>query len=132
YAVVAPNVRGSTGYGKRFEHLDDGRRRLDVLGDLEAVHDWIAAEADLDGGRVALLGGSYGGYLVLAGLAFQPERWLAGVDIVGISSLTTFLENTAPWRRPVREAEYGYLTDDRRFLDMASPLSRAKDIRVPL
>ncbi|MDQ1392051.1 MAG: hypothetical protein QOF30_1028 [Acidimicrobiaceae bacterium] len=132
FAVVAPNVRGSTGYGKRFEHLDDGRKRLDAVADLAAVHDWIAASGDLDARRAALLGGSYGGYLVLAGLAFQPERWAAGVDIVGISSLVTFLENTAEWRRKVREAEYGSLTDDREFLEEASPLSRADRIRAPL
>ncbi len=132
YAVVAPNVRGSTGYGKRFEHLDDGRRRLDAVRDLAFVHDWIAATHDFDSRRSALWGGSYGGYLVLAGLAFQPERWAAGVDIVGISSLVTFLENTAEWRRPVREAEYGSLSGDRRFLEEASPMTHADQIRAPL
>lgn len=132
YAVVAPNVRGSTGYGKRFEHLDDGRNRLDAVADLAAVHDWIASTNDLDENRSALWGGSYGGYLVLAGLAFQPERWAAGVDIVGISSLVTFLENTAEWRRPVREAEYGSLDRDRSFLEEASPLTHADRIRAPL
>ncbi|MBW3658023.1 MAG: alpha/beta fold hydrolase, partial [Actinobacteria bacterium] len=99
FAVVAPNVRGSTGYGKRYEHLDDVDRRLDAVADLAALHDWIASTDDLDPDRAALYGGSYGGYMVLAGLAFQPERWAAGVDIVGISSLVTFLENTSPWRR---------------------------------
>jgi dipeptidyl aminopeptidase/acylaminoacyl peptidase len=125
-------VRGSTGYGKRFEHLDDGRNRLDAVADLASVHEWIEATSDLDAGRVALFGGSYGGYLVLAGLAFQPERWAAGVDIVGISSLVTFLENTAEWRRKVREAEYGSLAHDRQFLEGASPLTHADRIRAPL
>jgi dipeptidyl aminopeptidase/acylaminoacyl peptidase len=132
FAVVAPNVRGSTGYGKRFEHLDDGRNRLDAVADLASVHEWIEATSDLDAARVALFGGSYGGYLVLAGLAFQPERWAAGVDIVGISSLVTFLENTAEWRRKVREAEYGSLAHDRQFLEGASPLTHADRIRAPL
>jgi dipeptidyl aminopeptidase/acylaminoacyl peptidase len=132
FAVVAPNVRGSTGYGKRFEHLDDGRRRLDAVADLASVHDWIAEASGFDPRRAALLGGSYGGYLVLAGLAFQPERWAAGVDIVGISSLVTFLENTAAWRRKVREAEYGSLSRDREFLEDASPLTHADKIRAPL
>ena len=132
YAVVAPNLRGSTGYGRRFEHLDDGRRRFDVLSDLAAVHDWIGAHDGLDPGRTALMGGSYGGYLVLAGLAFQPERWAAGIDVVGISSLTTFLENTSAWRRPFREAEYGSLARDRDFLDEASPLNHAGQIQAPL
>jgi dipeptidyl aminopeptidase/acylaminoacyl peptidase len=132
YAVVAPNVRGSTGYGKRFEHLDDGRRRFDAIADLAAVHDWIASNRGLDAKRAALFGGSYGGYLVLAGLAFQAERWAAGVDVVGISSLVTFLEHTAEWRRAVREAEYGSLARDRQFLEEASPLSHADRIRAPL
>ena len=96
------------------------------------MHDWIAGTRDLDPKRSALWGGSYGGYLVLAGLAFQPERWAAGVDIVGISSLVTFLENTAEWRRPVREAEYGSLIHDRAFLEEASPLTHARQIRAPL
>jgi dipeptidyl aminopeptidase/acylaminoacyl peptidase len=132
YAVVAPNVRGSTGYGKRFEHLDDGRRRLDAVADLVAVHDWLATQPGLDHRRAALFGGSYGGYLVEAGLAFQPERWAAGVSVVGISSLVTFLQNTASFRRKVREAEYGSLDDDADFLRHASPLTHADRIRAPL
>jgi dipeptidyl aminopeptidase/acylaminoacyl peptidase len=132
FAVIAPDVRGSTGYGKRFEHLDDGRRRLDVIADLQAVHRWIVATPGLDERRAALVGGSYGGYLALAGLAFQPERWAAGVSVVGMSSLVTFLEGTAAWRRPLREAEYGSLAADRDFLVGASPLTHAHRIAAPL
>lgn len=132
FAVVAPNIRGSTGYGRRFEHLDDVGGRLDAVADLEAVHDWIAASDDLDPDRAALYGGSYGGYLVLAGLAFQPDRWAAGVDIVGISSLVTFLENTSAWRRAVREREYGSLDHDRDLLEAASPINHVDRMRAPL
>jgi dipeptidyl aminopeptidase/acylaminoacyl peptidase len=132
FAVAAPNVRGSTGYGKRYEHLDDVRLRLDSVRDLAALHDWLAARPDIDGNRAALYGGSYGGYMVLAALAFQPERWAAGIDIVGISSLVTFLENTSPWRRYFREREYGSLEHDRDFLLEASPLTRVDEIRAPL
>ena len=132
FAVVAPNVRGSTGYGKRFEHLDDVDKRLDAVADLAAVHDWLATTDDLDPDRAALYGGSYGGYLTLCGLAFQPERWAAGVDIVGMSSLVTFLERTAPWRRRFREREYGSLERDRALLEAASPLGRVDAIRAPL
>ncbi|MDP9075452.1 MAG: prolyl oligopeptidase family serine peptidase, partial [Actinomycetota bacterium] len=132
YAVVAPNIRGSTGYGKRFEHLDDGRRRLDAVADLAAVHDWMAGQGGLDHRRAALFGASYGGYLVEAGLAFQPERWAAGVSVVGMSSLVSFLRNTAPHRRAVREAEYGSLEHDSDFLREASPLTHAARIRAPL
>ncbi|MBV9041848.1 MAG: S9 family peptidase [Acidimicrobiia bacterium] len=132
YAVAAPNVRGSTGYGKRFSHLDDRTKRLDAVSDLAALHDWLGATAGVNARRAALFGGSYGGYMVLAGLAFQPERWAAGVSVVGISSLKTFLENTSPWRRKFREREYGRLDTDGDFLLIASPLTHADDIRAPL
>ncbi|TMC48952.1 MAG: S9 family peptidase [Chloroflexi bacterium] len=131
YAVVAPNVRGSTGYGKRWTHLDDRRLRLDSVRDLAAIHAWLPG-AGLDQRRAALYGGSYGGYMVLAGLAIQPELWAAGVDVVGISSLVTFLENTSPWRRATREREYGSLAEDRDFLLEASPLTHVERMRAPL
>jgi dipeptidyl aminopeptidase/acylaminoacyl peptidase len=131
YAVVVPNVRGSTGYGKRYASLDDTTRRLESLRDLEAVSAWLA-EAGLDPSRAALWGASYGGYLVLAGCAFQPDLWAAGVDVVGISDLVTFLERTADYRRAHREREYGSLVTDREFLAAASPLRRADAIRAPL
>jgi dipeptidyl aminopeptidase/acylaminoacyl peptidase len=132
YAVVAPNVRGSSGYGKRFEHLDDGRLRLDSVRDLAALHDWLAARPEIDASRAVLYGRSYGGYMVLAGLAFQPDRWAAGIESVGISNLVTFLENTSEWRRGVREREYGRLDRDRDFLVEASPLTHVERIRAPL
>jgi len=132
YAVVAPNVRGSTGYGKRYHHLDDVERRLDAVADLAALHDWLAADNRFDAERSVLWGGSYGGYMVLAGLAFQPERWAAGVEIVGISSLVTFLERTAVWRRAYREREYGWLERDRAMLTEASPITHVESMRAPL
>lgn len=132
FAVVAPNVRGSTGYGKAYQHLDDVEKRLDSVRDLAGLHDWLAEQDDLDHTRAALYGGSYGGYMVLAGLAFQPERWAAGVDIVGMSDLVTFLENTSEWRRAFREREYGSLEHDRDVLEAASPINRVEDIRAPL
>lgn len=131
HTVLVPNIRGSAGYGKRWRALDDGRLRLESLDDLLALHDWLP-ELDVDPARVALYGGSYGGYLVLAGLAFQPDRWAAGVDIVGMSSLVTFLENTAPYRRGHREREYGSLEDDQDFLEQASPLNRVDAISAPV
>jgi len=131
YAVVAPNVRGSTGYGKRYAHLDYVRLRLDSVRDLASIHGWLA-EAGLDQDRAALWGGSYGGYMVLCGLTFQPELWAAGVDLVGMSSLVTFLENTSVWRRAVREREYGRLDTDRDFLVEASPLTHVDRMGAPL
>lgn len=132
YAVAVPNVRGSTGYGKRYQHLDDRRLRLDSVADLAALHEWLGTQEEIDTSRAALYGGSYGGYMVLAGLTFQPERWTAGIDIVGISSLVTFLENTSPYRRRVREREYGFLDTDRDFLYEASPLTHVDRLRASL
>jgi dipeptidyl aminopeptidase/acylaminoacyl peptidase len=132
YAVAAPNVRGSTGYGKRYEHLDDIEKRLDSVADLASLHDWLSARPNIDGDRAVVYGRSYGGYMVLAALALQPERWAAGIECVGIASLVTFLENTSPYRRAAREREYGSLDEDRAFLTEASPMTHIDAIRAPL
>lgn len=132
YAVAAPNVRGSTGYGKRYEHLDDIRLRLDSVRDLASLHEWLSARPEIDGSKVVIYGRSYGGYMVLAALAFQPELWAAGVESVGISSWVTFLESTSPYRRKAREREYGSLENDREFLIEASPITHVDAIRAPL
>ncbi len=131
YAVAAPNVRGSSGYGKRFEHLDDVEKRLDSVADLAALHAWLSARPEIDGSRAVVYGRSYGGYMVLAALAFQPELWAAGIEFVGISNLRTFLENTSVWRRAAREREYGSLSDP-ELLQRLSPWSRLDAIRAPL
>jgi dipeptidyl aminopeptidase/acylaminoacyl peptidase len=131
HTVLVPNVRGSTGYGKRWYAADDGHGRLGSVADLAALHAYLP-ELGLDQSRAALWGGSYGGYMVLAGLAFQPSLWAAGVDIVGIASLVTFLENTSAYRRAYREREYGTLAADREFLHSVSPLTRIDDITAPL
>ena len=132
YAVAVPNVRGSTGYGKRYEHLDDIALRLDSVRDLAALHHWLAERQEIDGSRAVLYGRSYGGYMVLAGLAFQPQLWAAGIESVGISNLVAFLENTSPYRRAVREREYGSLERDRDFLVEASPITHVDAMRAPL
>jgi len=132
YAVAVPNVRGSTGYGKRYEHLDDVRLRLDSVRDLAALHAWLGARPEIDGSRAVVYGRSYGGYMVLAALAFQPELWAAGIESVGISSFVTFLENTSSYRRAAREREYGSLERDREFLVEASPITHVDAMRAPL
>jgi dipeptidyl aminopeptidase/acylaminoacyl peptidase len=132
YAVAVPNVRGSSGYGRRYEHLDDVRLRLDSVRDLEALHAWLAARPEFDASRAVVYGRSYGGYMVLAALAFQPELWAAGIESVGISNFVTFLENTSPYRRAAREREYGSLERDRDFLVAASPITHVDAIRAPL
>ena len=132
YAVAVPNVRGSAGYGKRYEHLDDIRLRLNSVEDLRSLHAWLAARPEIDASRAVVYGRSYGGYMVLAALAFQPELWAAGLESVGISSFVTFLENTSPYRRAMREREYGSLERDRDFLVEASPITHVDRMRAPL
>jgi dipeptidyl aminopeptidase/acylaminoacyl peptidase len=132
YAVAAPNVRGSTGYGKRFEHLDDVELRLDSVRDLAELHAWLSVRPEIDGSRAVVFGGSYGGYMVLAALAFHPELWAGGISFVGISNLVTFLENTSEYRRAAREREYGSLATERDVLERVSPASRIDEIRAPL
>jgi dipeptidyl aminopeptidase/acylaminoacyl peptidase len=106
-AVVAPNVRGSDGYGKKFLALDDGVKREASLADIGATLSFIAKQPDFDSSRVGVTGGSYGGYMTLATSAFYPTRIRAACEVVGISSLPTFLEHTQAYRRDLRRAEYG-------------------------
>ncbi|WP_285104808.1 alpha/beta fold hydrolase [Promicromonospora sp. MEB111] len=131
FTVLVPNVRGSAGYGKRWVSLDDVEKRLDSVADLATLRAWLP-ELGLDADRSALWGGSYGGYMVLAGTTMQPDLWAAGVDIVGMSSLVTFLENTSEYRRAAREREYGSLAHDRDFLVTASPITYLDQLRAPL
>ncbi|HBK54758.1 MAG TPA: S9 family peptidase, partial [Xanthomonadales bacterium] len=133
-AVIVPNVRGSAGYGKTYVGLDDGYRREDSVRDIGALLDWIATQPDLDASRVALYGGSYGGYMVLAGAVHYSDRLKAAVDIVGISNFVTFLENTQDYRRDLRRVEYGDERDPemRAFLQRISPLNQVERIRIPL
>ena len=131
FDVLVPNVRGSSGYGKRWVSLDDVELRLDSVADLAAIHAWLPS-VGLDPARSALWGGSYGGYMVLSGVSMQPQLWAAGVDVVGMSSLVTVLENTSEYRRAVREREYGTLADHRDFLVRASPITYLDDIVAPL
>ncbi|HOU42157.1 MAG TPA: alpha/beta fold hydrolase, partial [Promineifilum sp.] len=132
YAVLVPNVRGSTGYGNAYSHLDDIGKRLDSVNDLAHAAHWLRAQADFDGRRVAVLGSSYGGYMVLAALAFHPELWAAGVDIVGIANFVTYLENTSGYRRQHRESEYGRLDTDRELLERVSPINAVERMTAPL
>ena len=132
YAVLAPNVRGSTGYGKAYSHLDDVEKRMDSVADLAHAARWVKQQPGLDGDRIAVYGASYGGFMVLSSLTTYPELWSAGVDIVGISNFVTFLENTSTYRRAHREAEYGNLSRDRSFLERISPGNQLEQIQAPL
>ncbi|MGO8951269.1 MAG: alpha/beta fold hydrolase [Ktedonobacterales bacterium] len=132
YAVLAPNVRGSTGYGYAFQSLDDVRLRMDSVADLAATVRWLDDQGIADPRRIAVMGGSYGGFMVLSALTTYPDLWAAGVDIVGIASFVSFLENTGPWRRKLRETEYGSLENDRDFLEAISPIHHVDAITAAL
>ncbi|MGE5334901.1 MAG: alpha/beta fold hydrolase [Nitrososphaerota archaeon] len=132
YAVLAPNVRGSSGYGYLYQSLDDVRLRMDSVADLAAAVHWLGEQGIADTQRIAVMGGSYGGFMVLAALTTYPDLWAAGVDIVGIANFVTFLENTGPWRRKLREPEYGSLENDRDFLEAISPIHHVDAITAAL
>ena len=132
FAVLAPNVRGSTGYGKEYSHLDDVQNRMNSVEDLAAAARWLQRQPGIDRERLVVYGGSYGGFMVLATLTTHPELWAAGVNIVGISNFVTFLENTSEYRRAHREAEYGSLEKDREFLESIAPINHLDQICAPL
>ncbi|AFZ01133.1 S9 family peptidase [Calothrix sp. PCC 6303] len=133
-ALLFPNVRGSTGYGKTFLQLDNGFKREDSVKDIDALFNWIATQADLDKDRVMVTGGSYGGYMSLAVATKYSDKIRAAIDIVGISNFVTFLEKTESYRRDLRRVEYGDERDPkmREFQLKISPLNNAQNIRKPL
>jgi len=133
-AVIAPNIRGSLGYGTYYITMDDGYNREASVEDIGALLDWIAKQPQLDATRVAIIGASYGGYVALASAANYSDRLRAAVDQVGISNFVTFLENTQDYRRVLRRVEYGDERDPemRAFLERISPLNNVDKIRIPL
>jgi dienelactone hydrolase len=133
-ALVMPNVRGSSGYGKTYLTLDNAEKREDSVKDIGALLDWIATQPDLDASRVMVSGGSYGGYMTLATMTHYSQRLACGFDAVGISNFVTFLEHTQLYRRDLRRVEYGDERDPkmRAFLESIAPVRHAGDIRKPL
>lgn len=132
FAVVAPNVRGSMGYGRSYVKLDDVRKRMNSVADLKELANDLVENHGVDRGRIGIMGRSYGGFMVLAALTHYPDVWAAGVDIVGISHFKSFLENTGSWRRALREFEYGSLKDDTDFFEEIAPLNHTAEITAPL
>lgn len=134
FAVIRPNVRGSTGYGKTYAKLDNAEKREDSVKDIGALLDWIADQDDLDASRIAVRGGSYGGYMVLASLTHYPDRLKAGIDVVGIANFQTFLKNTADYRRDRRRVEYGDERDPAmaKVFERINPTANAHKIRSAL
>jgi protease II len=133
-SVLAPNVRGSSGYGREYTLADNGFNREDSVRDIGALIDWVAENPELDADRVVVYGGSYGGYMVLASLTHYSDRLAGGINIVGISNFVTFLENTNGYRRDLRRAEYGDERDPEMyaFLQEISPANQADRITAPL
>jgi dipeptidyl aminopeptidase/acylaminoacyl peptidase len=133
-AVIYPNVRGSSGYGKTFVALDNGFKREDSVKDIAAVLEFIKRDAALDAERVAVTGGSYGGYMTLACMEHYADTLRCGIDVVGISNFITFLKNTQDYRRDLRRVEYGDERDPEmaKFLERISPTTNVKKIAKPL
>jgi dipeptidyl aminopeptidase/acylaminoacyl peptidase len=134
FTVIAPNVRGSSGYGKTFLNLDNGEDREDSVRDIGALLVWIGLQKNLDAKKVFVAGGSYGGYMSLASMVHFGDRLRGGIDVVGISNFVTFLESTSAYRRDLRRPEYGdeRLPRMRAYLQRISPLTNAARISKPL
>ncbi len=132
YAILATNVRGSTGYGKTFTHLDDVEKREDSVKDLAAAAEYLKDLGAADPKRIAVIGGSYGGYMTMAAITLYPDLFAAAVNTVGIVNWETFLRNTSGYRRRQREVEYGRLDKDLEFLRRTSPISKVDRIKTPL
>ena len=132
HAVLMPNVRGSTGYGRAFMDADDVEKRLESVHDLAAGRHWLAARPEIDADRIAVMGQSYGGYMVLAAVTEYPALWCCAIDFYGIADFETLLDATGPWRRSHRAAEYGDPVRHRALFDRISPIRHIDRVRVPL
>jgi dipeptidyl aminopeptidase/acylaminoacyl peptidase len=131
YGVFAPNIRGSSGYGKEYVMLDNYKKRLDSIKDVAEGAKWLIKNGYTTKDRLAIKGGSYGGYVVMAALTEFPDLFAAGIDEVGIVNFVTFLENTKTYRRELRESEYGPLTD-KEFLESISPIHKVDKVKAAL
>jgi dipeptidyl aminopeptidase/acylaminoacyl peptidase len=133
-AIVLPNVRGSTGYGKTFLAADNGFHREDSYKDMGALFDWIKQDPRLDGDRILVTGGSYGGHMTLVAATHYSDKIRCSIDVVGISNLVTFLEHTESYRRDLRRAEYGDERDVkmRAYQESVAPMNRVKSVTKPM
>ncbi len=132
YAVLMPNIRGSTGYGRAAMESDDVAKRPDCLADLAAGHAWLAAQPGIDPARIGIMGQSYGGWVVLAAITLQPKLWRAAIDYYGIADFVTLLEHTGPWRRDHRAREYGFPGTDDALFQKISPIHHVDRVTAPL
>jgi dipeptidyl aminopeptidase/acylaminoacyl peptidase len=133
-AILFPNVRGSSGYGKTYVAMDNGFKREDSYKDIEALLHWLKDQANIDGDKIMITGGSYGGHMTLATATRYNDLITCSLDVVGMSNLVTFLEHTEPYRRDLRRVEYGDERDPkmREFLETIAPMNHVKNITKPM
>jgi dipeptidyl aminopeptidase/acylaminoacyl peptidase len=131
FGLIYPNVRGSEGYGRDYMAMDNYKLRKNSLKDYKAATDWLIENGYTEKGMIGIRGGSYGGYVSVGMITEYPDLYSAAVDAVGIVNFVTFLENTRAYRRALREAEYGPLSD-KEFLRSISPIHKADQIKTPL
>ncbi|MFN2521292.1 MAG: prolyl oligopeptidase family serine peptidase [Candidatus Limnocylindria bacterium] len=131
-AVFAPNVRGSAGFGKTFVHLDDRERRFDAVRDIESAARHVVSIGVADRGRLGITGGSYGGYMTMAGIADYPDLFQGAVCVCGIVNFLTFFAHTQPWMAAVSTSEYGDPETQRELLESLSPINRLDRVKTPL
>jgi dipeptidyl aminopeptidase/acylaminoacyl peptidase len=132
FAVLMPNVRGSSGYGRAYTVSDDVERRLNSVADLAHGREWLASHPAIDGARIGIMGQSYGGFMVMSAITEYPDLWRAAVNYYGIADFVTLLAGTGPWRRSHRAAEYGDPERDAALFARISPIHRVDRIRVPV
>ena len=129
--VFAPNVRGSSGFGKRFVNLDNGALRENGVRDIKASVDYVVSAGVADPKRVGIMGGSYGGYMVMAGLADYPDLFAAGANLYGVVNFETFFKHTQPWMAAISKVEYGDPEREAEMLRRLSPIHRVERVRAP-
>jgi len=129
--VLAPNLRGPSGFGKRFVNLDNGALRANGVRDIRASVEYLTRGRIADPRRVGVMGGSYGGYMVMAGLADYPELFAAGANLFGVVNFQTFFENTEPWMAAISTVEYGNPATEAELLRRLSPLNRVDRVTAP-
>ena len=131
-SVFAPNVRGSSGFGKRFMSLDNGAKRVDGVRDIKATTDHLVAAGIADPKRLGIMGGSYGGYMVMAGVTEYPDMFAAGANLFGVVNFDTFFKNTQPWMAAISTVEYGDPATQADMLRSLSPIHKLDRIKTPL
>ena len=131
-AVLMPNMRGSTGYGRAYLEADEVEKRPDMMKDLAAGRAWLAGQPGIDPARIGIMGQSYGGWVVLAAVTMQPDLWKAAVNYYGIADFVTLLERTGKWRRDHRAREYGFPETDGALFQEISPIHGVGNVVAPL